>query len=140
MKESRRVDTIETIRILANIRNLPEWFRIYYVSKVFKNDKFDKVSISNEKYELKDLQTALNILVGSNWFDKRVNNVLQEWTVKRNTDLSKNVEHQYLVSYQYGALQRDALIMLITSRNLPSGLQCLNLAFAASQHFRIDSI
>ena len=35
MKESRCDDTIETLRILANVRHLTEWFRFNYVSNVF---------------------------------------------------------------------------------------------------------
>ena len=35
MKESRRLDTIEMLRIHINIRAISEWFRINYLSKVF---------------------------------------------------------------------------------------------------------
>ena len=39
MQESRRLYTIETLRIHLNIRTLSEWFRIEYLSKVFEEKK-----------------------------------------------------------------------------------------------------
>ena len=37
MKESRRLDTIEMLRVHTNVRTLSEWFRINYLSKVSDN-------------------------------------------------------------------------------------------------------
>ena len=61
MKESRYVDTIETLQILVNIRNLSEWFRESYVSKVFS-----KIKLGNHIR-----QQALDVFAASNLLDKK---------------------------------------------------------------------
>ena len=123
MKESRRVDTIETLRNVAKAHNLPDWFRINYVSKVFVDDK--RAFISNEYYKA---QQELNVFAASNRFDKQFCNILQKYALARSTRNSKQIENDAMD--HYGESEHDVIRLrtLITSRNLASGHQCLNMA------------
>ena len=128
MKESRRVDTIETLRIVANTHNLPDWFRINYVSKIFVDEKHNVIT-----NELQTLQHELNVFAASNRFNKTVYNNFQTATFARNTQNSIVVEHAAMVYYQKFECSVTGLVTLITSNNLASHHQCLNLATASLQ-------
>ena len=133
MKESRRVDTVE---ILANTRNLPDWFRINYVSKIFNNERCHHLNDLHKNWKvLYERQQALDGVAAFYRFDREFNNTLQQWIIN---GISNNILHiiwtydfhvmeQYEESRYYGT----ELIMLIWSRNLALDLRCLNLALAS---------
>ena len=123
MKESRHVDTIETIRILVNIQNISEWFRINYVSNVF----------DNFKYRNRIRQDALDAYAASNLLDKKFNSVLQEWIVDGNSTGLDNIVHDNAMLSHYGSCRWKAkqITFLISSREFALDMQFLNLGVAS---------
>ena len=121
MKESRYVNTIETLRILVNIRNLSECFRINYVSRVFISQQCVNAG----------RQHLLNAFAASNQFDKNFQKSFQNWAVER-IHWSLFITHESAVM-TYCSTKfwfPEQYSMLIASRKLAPDLQCLNLAVA----------
>ena len=76
MKDSRRFETIEILKIHTNIHALSEWFRINYLSKVFyKNNKL--IPQNNWEY-----QHALDVVAASYRSILEFRTSLQKWVVE----------------------------------------------------------
>ena len=121
--ESIYVDTIETLQVLVNIRNLSEWFRHVYVSKVFNNMKLGKHI----------RQQALDVYAASNLLDKKFIKVLHEWIVEKYSMGLSNTVHFYAMLDPYNSLRwnSEQFIMLISLREFAPDMQCINLAIAS---------
>ena len=127
MMESRRLDTIETLRIHTNIRTLSEWFRINYLSKVFIN-KIRSISFDDSKH-----QQALDTAAASNRFSKEFQTVLQKWIVERHS-IELPIHDNILVLHYSSSphwVVAQLYTLIIYSRDLALELQFLNLAFAS---------
>ena len=116
MKESRRLDTIETLRIHTNMRTLSEWFRINYLSKVLK-------------FENPEHQHVLDTIAESNRFNKYFQAVLQKWVVEGSGGFISCAYDKATILHHID-LDWNArrFRMLIHSKNLAPELQFLNLA------------
>ena len=73
MKESRRLDIFETLRIHTNIETLSEWFRTEYLSKVFVN------TIHFSRLDYSKFQHVLDTIAASNRLNKDFRIVLKKW-------------------------------------------------------------
>ena len=122
MKKSRYRDTIETLRIFVNIRNLSDWFRINYVSKVFDNFKS-----KNPGHQM-----ALDVYAASNVLDKEFNKVLHEWLVEEYCNGYINTHVNAMLSH-YGCPYWNArqFICLISTRLFVPEIQFLNWGVAS---------
>ena len=123
MTESRYVDTIETLQIIVNIRNLSEWFRKGYVSYAF-----NKIKLGNLIR-----QQALDVYAASNLLDKKFIKVLHEWIVERYSMGLSNTVHFDAMLNQFYSLSWNSkqFIRLISLREFAPDMQCMNLAMAS---------
>ena len=125
MKESRRLDTINMLRIHANMRTLSEWFGLNYLSEVLSDELIFK-SFDNWKNKY-----AMNASAGSNQFNKKFQTFLKTWIDDRYC-LRIWSTHEMAIILNYDLIQWNAtsLFMLIYSKNLAPKLHNLNLAVA----------
>ena len=125
MKESRRFETIEMLNIHTNIHVLSKWFRINYLSKVFR--RMILFHRMNSKY-----QHALNVVAASYRSIKEFRTTLQEWVVERHNMISSYF-YDMAIAMHFIPPYWNAknLCMLIYSRNLAPELKCLNMAVAS---------
>ena len=123
MKQSRYVDTIDTLRILVYIRNLSEWFRINYVSNVFNSFKFDNL----------DHQRALEVYAASNVLDNEFNKVLHDWIAEEYSYGYNYITHDIamLCHYECPSWNARQFIFLISTRQFVPDIQFLNLGVAS---------
>ena len=125
MNESRRLDTIEMLRIHTSIQKLSKWFRINYLSKVFDN----KIKITS--FENWERQCVLDTIAESDRFNKKFPTVLQKWVVENHQWLQMSI-HDNATIWHYNVVWTARLLRrLIYSKNLAAELQFLNLALAS---------
>ena len=137
MKESRCNDTIETLRNIANIRHLTEWFRINYVSKIF-NFVFNNTILGRVKINYMTRQLALDINAASNQFDQNFHKILRDWVVEANgNNLTVLPDVAMLDHYHRSHWNTSQYSLLLSSmklescQTLGSDLQFLNLALVS---------
>ena len=125
MKESRYHDTIETLRILVDIRYLSEWFRINYVSKVFVNYQLTSFHNCEER------QQALDTFAASSQFDENFYEALQEWVVDRIhwslLHMHSKFSNVMLNQHSHENWLPERFSMLIALRKVAPAMQCSNL-------------
>ena len=133
MKESKREDTIKTLRILADVRHLTEWFRMHYVSKIFNYTYNDRVKIYNATRQL-----ALNINAASNQFNQNFHKILRGWVAEVYGNSLKSLPHHAILDhYHLSKWNANQFAILTSSRELESyhtlgtDLQIMNMALAS---------
>ena len=121
MKESKYHDTIETLRILVNIRNLSEWFRINYVSKFFISSIL-VINIFERRQQMLDVYAAYNC------FDKKVFLVaLQKWINEKSSMLLFHSSNMAVYTRMQSRLSPNQYTMLISSKGFAPDIRFLNL-------------
>ena len=126
MKESRRLDTIETLRIHTNVRTLSEWFRINYLFKVFENShRFISIDIGKRQH-------FSGSFVASYLPFQVLQTIVQNWLLERNITMLQYI-HNMAYAMHNGSphWKVTQFYMLIYSRNLAPELQILNLAITS---------
>ena len=125
IKESRRLDILETLRIHINIQTLSEWFRINYLSKVF-DIEICSISLKHSEY-----QYALDTIAASYMLSKEFETVLQNWVVEKHGLWQIFIYEESVMLHGHGFQWNDDIFCrFIHSRNLTPELQFVNMAVA----------